>query len=187
MKFELVHTGNAKVEKAMDGLFKALSPEFRYGVLRKVANLYLSETVKRFDYQYDVDRKKWKANTETTSHYKKKGLYRKKKMVRPPAIMGPNHVGTWTGTLATSLEVNFGYSEVMIGSDQPYAKTFHYGAKKGAFGVDRRGNPIPWGDIRPRRFLGRNNRIDKQVTNLIRDELANKIGLKGVNLGRDYL
>lgn len=43
---------------------------------------------------------------------------------------------------------------VEIGSSLPYAATQQFGARRGAFGADRHGRPLPWGDIPARPFLG---------------------------------
>lgn len=43
---------------------------------------------------------------------------------------------------------------VEIGSGLVYAAVQQFGAKKGAFGADRHGRPLPWGDIPARPFLG---------------------------------
>jgi phage gpG-like protein len=199
IRFEVNHTGNAKVMRAFDGLYSALSRDSQRGILIRAANIYVSETKKRFEKQYDVDRKKWKENTDTTIRLKTTGW-----KGRGPAVNGPTHVGVWTGDLVNSIRYRLLGDEVLIGSDLPYATTFHYGAKKGTLagarsrlGASRKRiakgkEPLsyggsPWGDIKPRRFLGRNNRTDSQVVLMIRDELAKKIGLQSVDLGRDYL
>lgn len=198
IRFEVNHTGNAKVMRAFDGLYSALSRDSQRGMLIRAANIYVSETKKRFEKQYDVDRKKWPVNTDTTIRLKTTGFKCR------DAAENPNHIGVWTGKLINSIRYRLEGNEVLIGSDLPYATTFHYGAKKGTLagprsrlGASRKRiakgkTPLayggsPWGDIPPRRFLGRNNRIDGQVVLVIRDELAKKIGLKGVDLGRDYL
>jgi phage gpG-like protein len=177
ISFEVNHTGNAKVMKAFDGLYSALSRDSQRGILVRVANIYVSETKKRFEKQYDVDRKRWKGNTKTTQRLKEKGF-----KGRGPAINGPNHIGVWTGNLINSIKYRLLGDEVLIGSDLEYAKTFHYGAKQYTLGPKS-----PWGDIPRRSFVGRNNRLDDKVVLVIRDELAKKMGLQGVDLGRDYL
>lgn len=44
-------------------------------------------------------------------------------------------------------------SSVTVSTDRPYATTQQFGAKKGAFGLSKRGRPIPWGDIPARPML----------------------------------
>ena len=43
---------------------------------------------------------------------------------------------------------------VIAGTNKVYAATHQFGAERGEFGADRRGRPIPWGDIPARPFLG---------------------------------
>lgn len=87
--------------------------------------------------------------------------------------------------MATSLKMRFDGNSVVIGTDVKYAKPFHYGVKKL---TKLKGKAkAPWGPIPARRFLGRNNRIDKKVIGIVRDELAKKIGIDPGSAGRDYL
>ena len=178
--FEVNYTGNAKVQKAFDGLFSAFSRDTQRGILARIGHEYIADTEKRFEKQHDVDRKPWANLSKTTVRLKKKGDGR-----RGPGIMGASHRGVWTGDLATSLKMRFDGNSVVIGTDIEYAKPFHYGVKK----LNKIGAKAttPWGPIPPRRFLGRNNRIDKKVIGIVRDELAKKIGIDPGSAGRDYL
>lgn len=58
-----------------------------------------------------------------------------------------------TGRLAQSISVQAGPQSVDVGSNVEYAAVHQFGARKGAFGANRRGSPIPWGDIPARPFL----------------------------------
>jgi phage virion morphogenesis protein len=180
INFEINYTGNDKVQKAFEGFYKALSRDSQRGILARVGHVYLAETEKRFEKEYDPDRKKWKKLSPTTVRLKKKGDGR-----RGPGIMGPTHRGVWTGDLATSLKLRFENDSVLIGSDLDYAPWFHYGVKN----LKKIGQhaSAPWGPIPARRFLGRNNRIDQQVIKIIHDELAKKMGVDAQSTGRDYL
>ncbi len=42
---------------------------------------------------------------------------------------------------------------VEIGTNVVYANLQQFGAKKGAFGSNKRGSPIPWGDVPAREFM----------------------------------
>ena len=59
-----------------------------------------------------------------------------------------------TGRLANSITSSFGRDYAIAGTNVIYAATHQFGAKKGSFGSDRHGRPIPWGDIPARPFLG---------------------------------
>lgn len=178
--FEVNYTGNAKVQKAFDGLFSAFSRDTQRGILARIGHEYIADTEKRFENEHDVDRKPWKALRPVTVKLKKTGDGR-----RGPGIMGASHRGVWTGDLATSLKMRFDGNSVVIGTDVEYAKPFHYGVKK-LTTLKGKAN-APWGPIPARRFLGRNNRIDKKVIGIVRSELAKKIGIDPGSAGRDYL
>lgn len=171
--FEVNYTGNDKVRNVLNGLSEAFSGQQARSMLRKVGALYLAETENRFEKEYDPDRKKWAALKPSTVRLKGKGY-----KGRGPGIKGATHRGVWTGDLATSLKMRVEGDSVIIGSDVPYAKPFHYGAKKLkklSSGIN--GATAPWGEIPSRRFLGRNNRIDDKVVKLIKAEILKSTGL----------
>jgi phage virion morphogenesis protein len=58
------------------------------------------------------------------------------------------------GDLFRSLAYEVRPASVAVGSNMIYAAVHQLGAKKGAFGQTRRGQPIPFGDIPARPFLG---------------------------------
>lgn len=162
--FEVDYTGADKVRNALNGISESLSGKQTRSILQKVAALYISDTENRFDREYDVDRKKWEPLRKTTIRLKEQG-YRG----RSPAINGAAHRGVWSGKLSTSLKYRIEGDTVIIGSDLKYAPFFHYGVKK------KGGHP--WGTIPPRRFLGRNTRIDSKVIQMVRNELIKATGL----------
>jgi phage virion morphogenesis protein len=64
-----------------------------------------------------------------------------------------------SGQLIASIQPDYGKDFAAVGTNKVYAKTQHFGAKKGAFGrgkyKSRAGSfPIPWGDIPARPVLG---------------------------------
>ena len=71
--------------------------------------------------------------------------------------------GTWPGSilqetggrgLAGSMSSTYGSDHAVAGTNKVYAPTHQFGAERGEFGTTRRGQPIPWGDIPARPFLG---------------------------------
>ena len=58
------------------------------------------------------------------------------------------------GALAASIHSEYGPDFAQAGTATVYAPTHQFGAAKGAFGSNRRGRPIPWGDIPARPFFG---------------------------------
>lgn len=59
-----------------------------------------------------------------------------------------------TGRLKNSIHLKYGSKFAAVGTNTIYAKTHQFGARKGSFGTDSRGRPIPWGDIPARKYLG---------------------------------
>lgn len=61
-----------------------------------------------------------------------------------------------SGDLFGKMQPEHGPDYALVGASgqTPYAPTHQFGAKKGAFGTNRRGGPIPWGDIPARPFFG---------------------------------
>lgn len=171
--FEVNYTGGDRLTSALKGMNEAFGQQDHRSILRKIGALYLHETEMRFEKQYDVDRKKWTALSPATIRLKRYGTKN-----RDRGLMGATHRGVWTGDLASSLKMRFEGNSVLIGTDVEYAKPFHYGVKKlRKLSGGRDGATAPWGPIPPRRFLGRNQRIDHQVMALLRRTLIQQFGL----------
>ena len=60
----------------------------------------------------------------------------------------------------------------MVGTNVVYAATHQFGATRGAFGTTSRGNPIPWGDIPARLFLGVNPETERSILDILRRHLG---------------
>lgn len=170
MNFEVNYTGADKVERALRGLNEAFNGATQKAILRKVGNLYLSDTLKRFENQHNPDRKPWAALKPVTIKLKKNG-----KHPRGRSVDRPERIGVWTGELINSLSFRIDGNSVIIGSNAEHAPWFHYGVKR----LKKIGGDLtaPWGSITARRFLGRNTRIDAKVLNLINAEITKAIGI----------
>jgi len=159
--FEVNYTGGDRLRNVLNGLNEAFSKTDHRSILQQIGQLYLDETDNRFTKGYDVDRKKWKPLKPSTIRLK-----------------GHDTVGHKTTNLRRSVKMDFVGNSVFIGTNSPYAKTFHYSVKKGKF---RRASPgvqaIPWGDIPARSFIGRNKRIDGKAITLLRKILIQQFGL----------
>ena len=57
-----------------------------------------------------------------------------------------------TGIMQNSITYSADANSVVVGTNEPRARTHQFGAKQGAYGRTKRGGPIPWGDI-PRRAM----------------------------------
>lgn len=79
-----------------------------------------------------------------------------------------------TGRLANSIQVAVVGSDVLVGTNVPYAPVHQFGQPQGASGRTRRGGPIPWGDIPARAFFPiRGNEFDPPEA--LADELIETI------------
>lgn len=170
LNFEVDYTSAKKVEEALRGLDEALGAASQREILRKVGNLYLADTIKRFENQHDPDRKPWAALRPVTIKLKTTGY-----KGRGASIDAPDRRGVWTGDLINSLTFRVEGNSVLIGTDIGYAPYFHYGVKS----VKKLGGnrSAPWGPIKARRFLGRNTRIDAQVLKMFGEEIMKKTGI----------
>jgi phage virion morphogenesis protein len=163
MRFDIRVDGGRRIEDALRQLSETMNPQMKQQLLRKVGAIYLAYAEERFEKQNSPQRKKWEEL--------KPGTIKKKKS----ALLGRSHIGVNTGKLASSLTFRVQGDEVFVGTDIIYGRTFHFLVKKGAFGINARGQPIPWGDIPARPFLGRNERADKKVLNMMNQFFSTKI------------
>ena len=82
---------------------------------------------------------------------------------------------TERGFLSGNLAYRADATSVVIGSPSIYAGTHQFGAKKGAFGASSSGQPIPWGDIPARPFLGLSDADADEIIDIVRDHLVDHL------------
>lgn len=128
--------------------------------MRDIGQHLAVTTKQRFVTSTAPDGSRWAPNRQvvlarhlakTKGNYKEKGGLTKRGATRMAAkrpLVGE------TTQLATKIYYRAGKMFVRVGSPMEYAATQQFGAKKGSFGRNRRGAPIPWGDIPARPFLG---------------------------------
>lgn len=160
MNFEVNYTGADRVQDLLKNLHESFNATDQAEILSKVGQIYLDETRKRFISQYDVDRKKWTPLSKTTIRRK-----------------GHSTIGYQTGKLYDSIKMQVFHSSVFIGTDVPYAPTFHYKIKKGQYTKGNSHFITPWGDIPARTFIGRNKRLDDSVIKMLKKHFKEKFGL----------
>ncbi|HHN75459.1 MAG TPA: phage virion morphogenesis protein [Acidobacteria bacterium] len=78
--------------------------------------------------------------------------------------------------LSSEIFVRPDRDSVEVGSALEYAAVQQFGARKGEFGTDRHGRPIPWGDISKRPFIGLSNDDRAEILDIIEEYLARAIG-----------
>ncbi|MGI6394518.1 MAG: phage virion morphogenesis protein [bacterium] len=58
-------------------------------------------------------------------------------------------------------------TKAFVTTNKKYATTMHFGAKKGEFGNDKSGRPIPWGDIPARPFMMITNDDRTEISDIL--------------------
>ncbi|MGD9760375.1 MAG: phage virion morphogenesis protein [Comamonas sp.] len=79
------------------------------------------------------------------------------------------------GQLAASIESDYGKDFAQVGSNKVYAPVMFFGAEKGAFGKNKRGGPIPWGNIPARPFLGLNADDEADILDILETEILSNL------------
>ncbi len=135
-------------------------------VHQDIGEFMVEATKKRFVTSTAPDGTKWRPKKPATiARYKARGDGIK---IKP--LIGPSgRLGKEVTSLATRDQVEFGsaleYSAVMQG-----------GAAKGAFGMDKAGRSLPWGDIPARVFIGISQTDERNILDIVDEHLADVIG-----------
>lgn len=77
--------------------------------------------------------------------------------------------------LSTEIVMFANRAEVEVGSNLEYSGVMNRGAKKGAFGSDKHGRPIPWGDIPARVWLGLSDDDELELIDIVDGYLADAL------------
>jgi phage virion morphogenesis protein len=127
--------------------------------LKEIGEDLVASTKDRFNTSTGPDGQRWEPNSETTvlgylagvkgAYGKKNGLTQK----GMKALLGKKPL-VRDGYLQDTLNYQVDGDTLLVGSPQKYAAVQQFGAKQGEFGQNRRGRPIPYGDIPARPFLG---------------------------------
>lgn len=128
-------------------------------VFRDLGEHLLNSTRARFDSQTGPDGRSWPALSPDYVKHKPKNK---------------DKILTLDGFLRGQMTIQVSPHELRIGTPPqvPYGATHQFGAKKGAFGVNKRGNPIPWGDIPARPFLGLSDQDRADVMDILSEWLS---------------
>ncbi|PZQ20147.1 MAG: phage virion morphogenesis protein, partial [Sphingopyxis macrogoltabida] len=94
---------------------------------------------------------------------------------RPKPLIGPS------GRLSSEIAQYADAQGVEIGSSLEYSAVMQDGARKGAFGKNAHGNPIPWGDIPARPWLGLSDEDEANIILLADDYLEQAFDDRGFN------
>lgn len=151
--------GLDRTQKRLAGMVKAgrdLTP-----LMRDIGEYLLRTTRDRFEDERGPDGAPWQPLSEATR--------RRKRRNKDRILTESGHLG------GPSLSYRASPSELLLGSSAVYAGTHQFGAKKGSFGATSKGEPIPWGDIPAREFLGLSDADGAEIEELIGDYLLRRL------------
>lgn len=94
---------------------------------------------------------------------------------RPDPLIGPSR------RLSNEIASIASPDGVEVGSSLEYSGVMQGGARKGAFGNDSRGHPLPWGDIPPRVWLGLSEVDETNIIDIADEYLEAAFEERGFN------
>lgn len=65
-----------------------------------------------------------------------------------------------------------GNDVLLVGSPMEYAAAQQFGMERGYAGTDRRGRPLPWGDIPAREFLGVSTEDEEAILDILEEHFS---------------
>lgn len=151
-----VKIDNRAVNQALQDL--AYGAENPRPALLAIGEDLVKSTKKRFSESVAPDGTPWKPNTAATL---------KRKRGNQPLV--------GEGIMRDQISYAADMRGVTIFSSMIYAATQQFGASKGQFGRNRRNQPIPWGDIPARPFLGISTSDEQMIIHNVSEYLRSLI------------
>lgn len=159
-----------------DGIKEALKrvlavSESPRGILEAIGEVLIASTKARFGSSTGPDGQKWAPNSQVTilQYLSKRSGSAKNRGSASPSkkpLIGESRL--LSQTITKQIEGN---DTLLIGSPMVYASAQQFGMKRGFAGTNRRGSPIPWGDIPPRPFLGISKDDRTNILSLIAEQM----------------
>ncbi len=149
---------DAEVAKALDRLAaagKSLAP-----AMKQIAAALEDAAFDAFQTETSPDGDPWAGLSEHT----RASRARRRKW--------PGQILQVSGDLAGSMTSAHDAFSAVAGTSLVYAPTHQFGAARGAFGATARGQPIPFGDIPARPFLGVSDETRQDILDALEDHLA---------------
>ena len=115
-------------------------------IMAQIAEFLLDTTLARFQQGVAPDGSPWAPKSPSTIA----AYQARKQAISYRPLIGP----TKSLSSATNFATASGQDWARISSRAIQSAVMQLGAKKGAFGANKAGRPIPWGDIPARPFLG---------------------------------
>lgn len=137
---------------------------------RDLKEYMIEATRKRFSSGVAPDGSRWAPKARSTiEHYERLGY----------GGMAKTRTLYLIGRLSREIVGQAGKDGAVIGSNLIYAAVMQEGAAKGAFGTDRRGRPLPWGNIPARRWLGLSPKDEAEIVAIAEEHMGSAIGREG--------
>lgn len=135
-------------------------------VHQDIGEFMVEATRKRFVTSTAPDGTKWRPKKPATiARYKARGDGNKTK-----PLIGPS------GRLGKEITLLVTRDQVEFGSALEYSGVMQGGAGKGAFGADKAGHPLPWGDIPARAFIGISQSEERGILDIVEEHLEAALG-----------
>lgn len=175
-----IHIDDAQVRDALHQLRQGAESRGLRPILKSMGEYLVDSTRQRFISSTAPDGHRWAPNSEVTfqktlkrtrGNYKNNGRLSAcgtRRVLAKKPLMGE------TSQLSTQIFYQVLGNDLIIGSPMIYASTHQFGASKGAFGRNKRGAPIPWGDIPARPFLGISDKDRTTILNIISDAIQHQ-------------
>lgn len=133
---------------------------------REIGEVMVQSTRQRFTDSKAPDGTPWAPNAPATKEMwakeKKRSAASKKVLV-------------WHGHLRDTLRYAVTANSVTIGTNRIYGAAQQFGMRRGYAGADKRGRPIPWGDIPARPFLGVSARDREAILEILIGHLGRRL------------
>lgn len=134
-------------------------------VHQDIGEFVIESTKARFRRSEAPDGTRWQPKKPATiARYKTRG-----DGDRPDPLIGPSK------RLGTEISYAASRGGVEIGSALEYSAVMQRGARKGAFGNDAAGRPLPWGDIPARVWLGLSDADERTILDIVDEHLADAL------------
>ena len=132
---------------------------------RDIGNYMIGATRDRFQRGEAPDGSRWQPKSATTlARYRAAGHGS-----RPRPLIGASE------RLSTEITAFANGDGVEIGSSLIYSGVMQEGAPKGAFGTNRAGSPLPWGDIPARVWLGLSDEDERTIIAMTDEHIASAL------------
>lgn len=148
-------------------------------VLDLIGEMLVDSTKQRFATSTGPDGQRWASNSPVTilrylGKYKSSFDKKTGRLTKSGAVSaaGKRPLIGETRDLSRQITKAVDGDTLYIGSTMIYAAAQQFGMRKGYAGANRRGSPIPWGDIPARPFLGLSDQDRNNILATISDYLT---------------